>query len=143
MSQIKKEPSVYQFLLTVLREIAGRASEGAAYRKNWGDEFCCDQVAEAWKDTEGSMRSPWMRKINAAEFWSMTAEEQTQLGFGLWDDSGLRLIPLWAFHYIEDDAELTSISGEKELKREVKDLDVRFGCIASGFSKPVQEVVEK
>ena len=133
----KPEYTTAQFLQNVLREIAGRASEGSAYREHWGDKFACDQVAMAWKDDSGPMREARNRRLTLADFWTLTESEMNSLGFGKWGDSGLQLIPLWAFNYIADGEVLTSISGDTVIKGKDKiDLDVRFGCIAFGFANP-------
>lgn len=125
--------TTFDYLNSVRNSIATRAAEGCAYDK-WSDEFARKEVREAWEDTSGVMRTSWDRRVTKAEFDLMTDKEKTILGFSLWNENGLRLIPLWAFNYIADGEELTSISGDVVTKGiDNIDLDVRAGCIAFGF----------
>lgn len=63
---------------------------------------------------------------------TLNETEMELLGFGKWnEDTGLRLIPLWAKPFIEN-IEVTSISGDIKMLDEAED-DSRFGCIAYGI----------
>lgn len=75
-------------------------------------------------------------------FADLTSSEAETLGFGLWDESGLRLVPLWLYDHIAEGQELTCISGEKvvvgpDYKTQgvagYIDNDHRGGMIAWGF----------
>lgn len=136
--------STYEYLLSVLRELANSAASGVAYSEHWTPEFSRNQVNEVWRDLGAGLRGRRERRITADEFWTMTPEQMTALGFGVWDDSGLRLIPLWAYNYIADGEELVCISGEKQSKgSDGVDLDTRFGCIPYGFAAPVTKTLPK
>jgi len=63
---------------------------------------------------------------------TLNETEMELLGFGKWDeDTGLRLIPLWAKPFIKN-IEVTAIDGEK-IMLDQADNDIRFGCIAYGI----------
>lgn len=130
------EQNTAEFLQSVLKEIATRASMGAAYEKNWDADFARKEVVEAWKDSAGPMRKARNRKVTVEELKAIPVDTLRQLGFGGWDDS-LTLIPIWAWNYIADGETLTCINGGKATKgADDIDLDVRFGCIAHGFDTP-------
>lgn len=125
--------NAYQYLNSVLRRIVNEAAMGAAYDK-WSDDFARNEVRTAWSDTKGIMTTPWERRVTVDELRDLTEDEFYSLGFMLWED-GQRLIPLWAFNYIADGEEFTSIMGSKVIKgQDDIDLDVRFGCIAFYFT---------
>ena len=125
----------YDFLSSVLRELAGSAAMGAAY-SSWSDEFARKEARMVWTDAEVPLRRPRDRKVTVAELSTMETTALRALGFGAWDEH-LTLIPLWAWHYIADGEVLTCIDGETSVKgRDDIDLDVRFGCIAHGFPTP-------
>ena len=126
-----------EFMQSVLKEIATRASMGAAYEKNWDADFARKEVVEAWKDTPGSMRKARHRKVTVAELEAIPVATLRSLGFGAWDEK-LTVIPLWAWNYIADGETLTCIDGSQSVKgKDDIDLDVRFGCIAFGFATPL------
>jgi hypothetical protein len=119
-------------LYTVLRSLANRAAQGAAY-SSWSDEFARKEVREVWADKPSIFRERIVQRVTVADLQAVPVESLNLLGFGNWDDD-LTLIPLWAWNYIADGEELTSINGETKRKGvEEIDLDVRFGCIACGF----------
>lgn len=130
------EQNTAEFLQSVLKEIATRASMGAAYEKNWDAEFARKEVIEAWKDESASMRKARHRRVTVDELKALPVTALRQLGFGGWDEN-LTVIPLWAWNYIADGETLTCIDGNQHVKGKGNiDLDVRFGCIAFGFETP-------
>jgi len=59
-------------------------------------------------------------------------------------DGTIRLIPLWAYNYVGDGETLVSIDGSPAVKgKDEIDLDVRFGCIAYGFTDPRRVIDDK
>ena len=62
----------------------------------------------------------------------MTISELFECGFGKWDDiSDLFLIPIWLYHFINEDVELTSLYGyEKSTIKDGIDKDHRLGYLA-------------
>lgn len=130
------EQNTADFLQSVLKEIATRASMGAAYEKNWDANFARKEVVEAWKDERGHMRKARHRKVTVDELKALPVTTLRQLGFGGWEE-GLTVIPLWAWNYIADGETLLCIDGKPYVKgKDAIDLDVRFGCIAFGFETP-------
>ncbi len=98
----------------------------------WNDEFKLKEIRDAYIKfiTE-----------NVVDWRKFTKSELVELGFNNWDDD-LVLMPLWAFHICESGLTLTSISGDKSIKGENKiDTDVRYGCIAHGFT--VKELLRR
>lgn len=127
------ETSTDEFLQSVLREIATRASMGAAY-KTWADEFVRQEVEEAWADIESPLRRSRNRTVTVLELKAIPVTTLRALGFGNWN-SNLTLIPLWAYHYIAEGETLVSISGDTAVTgTDEIDLDVRGGCVAYGFT---------
>jgi len=133
--------TVLENLESVLREIASRASQGAAYAA-WTDAFARKEVQEAWEDREATMRKARGFRVTVEQLRQIPKADLYRIGFGNWDDGAQTLIPLWAYHYIANGEELTSIGGDKVTKTDHSqerghadyiDLDVRFGCVAWGF----------
>jgi hypothetical protein len=113
-----------------------RAAMGAAYRDSWGNDYVVKSLREAWEATDAP------RRLTVAELMELSDETLRSFGFGSWDGA-LTLVPLWAYPLLAHGEVLTSISGdtgtvgeEVEPGRPAIDLDVRFGCIAYGFTKP-------
>jgi hypothetical protein len=124
-------------LRRVLLRIANRAAMGAAYAK-WPDDFCRSEVREVWLAEPEAL-------FTTAELAAKGRDYLDSIGFGRWDEEGdLYLIPIWAWNYVADGETLTSISGDTKVKGgpDEIDLDVRFGCIAWGFSVPETEVAQ-
>lgn len=93
------------------------------------------EIREVWGDVQSVMRRARNRRVTIAELDALTDDELFALGFGNWDGA-LRLIPLWAWNYIANGEELTSISDTVKVKgRDEIDNDVRFGCIAWGWKR--------
>jgi hypothetical protein len=119
-----------QFLHNVSRDILSRAAQASAYAK-WPDDFARKEVREAWT---GENRG-WDLHLTVAQLQTLTPDERERFGFGLWDDAGPVLLPLWAFNIVADGETLFSINGATAVKGQDEiDLDVRFGCIAWGFA---------
>lgn len=118
--------STVEYLHNLQNVFASRAAQGAAYH-SWSDKFAREEVLEFWLNKEGA------RRLSKNDILSVNRTQLWELGFGNWDGK-LILIPLWVYNYIADGEILTSISGEEKIKGQDNiDLDVRFGCIASGF----------
>lgn len=97
--------------------------------EGWSDEFSYKEIREKYANIKEEL------KDIIGDVTTLSLEELKELGFSKWsEESGLRLIPLWAFDLIPDGAELESIGGEKAVKgKDEIDLDARFGCIAWGL----------
>lgn len=123
----------FDLLKSALMNIAVKASMECAYQQNWSADFARSEVAEIWENSRDLIDGK--RDVTGSDILSLTSDQQHDLGFRMWDDDGPILIPLYAFHYIADGEELTSISGERLVKgSDDIDLDVRCGCIAYGFA---------
>jgi hypothetical protein len=74
-------------------------------------------------------------RVTVADLLAIPLADLYALGFGNWtEESGLILIPDWAYWLIADGETLTDISDEQSAKgADNIDLDTRFGCIAFGF----------
>lgn len=124
-------PTPYERLVNARDELLNRAAQAAAY-DNWSNEFTRNHLRETWRNSDIGLRKP-IEQITLADLLSLDEDERRNLGFIMWDDN-LVLIPLWAWHYVVDDVELTNINGDTKIKgKDNIDLDVRFGCIAYGF----------
>jgi hypothetical protein len=94
-----------------------------------------------WLDEGNGLRRRRLRTVTVAELQAISSDDMFSLGFHRWDEK-LRVIPLWAWHYIDPDAEVTCIDGTKVRRGEDNnDLDVRGGCVAYGF--PSEEASEE
>lgn len=136
------ERSVFDKLNSLLLSFVSEAAQASAYTK-WDDAFSRRTIRDIWADNAGPLRKKVGWKFTAEDLRTMSIDQLNTLGFRNWDDSGLRLIPLWVWNYIADGEELTSISKEKKLKiADESDLDTRGGCVAYGFvlHAPVEEI---
>lgn len=125
--------TTFSNMTSILRAIATSAAMGAAY-PSWDDAFARKEVRNEWLNTSDTMRRRNPIIFSALDIKGLSPDEMDMLGFGVWSkESGLRLIPLWLFHYISDETKLTSIDGSTSMKPDC-DLDVRFGCIAFGIA---------
>lgn len=105
------------------------AASAAAY-ENWEPEFAVKEVRSAWKG-EG-LKTTF--KVTVEDLRMLPEKDRSDLGIGSWDGV-LMLIPLWMFPLIADGETLTGISGEeKVIGKDYIDLDIRFGCIAWGYT---------
>lgn len=125
--------SACDFLNRILLILAARAAEGAAY-ESWSDEFARKQTRSVWTNSPDLWYKKIDRKLAVVELQQMKPSELDTLGFGrftLDDGRIIRLIPLWAWNFI-DTSVLIDIFGI-ERKDTNKDLDNRGGCTAFGF----------
>jgi len=91
----------------------------------WGDDFKLKQIREAYDK---------FCEDQDIDFTKFTKDELFELGFSSWDEN-LIVMPLWAYHICKDGLTLTSIDGDTAVKGKSDiDTDVRFGCIAWGFT---------
>lgn len=124
-------PTPYERLVSARDELLNRAAQAAAY-DNRPSEYTHYHMSEIWRNSDKGLRKP-IEQVTLADLLSLDEDERRNLGFHNWDES-LILIPLWAWHYIIDGVELTSIHGKPKIKGvDSIDLDTRFGCIAYGF----------
>jgi len=135
MTEIPKL-TTYQYLNLVLRRIADESAMCSAYKK-WSDEYSRKELRRVWSADENDPFERWKRRVTVAELQGLTETERYSLGFLAFKD-GQCLVPLWAFNYIADGEEFTSITGEEVVKgTDYMDLDVRAGCLAFWF--PIEE----
>jgi hypothetical protein len=121
------DKSTETYLFSILKQIATRAAMGSAY-KNWSDDFARKDIKEVWQNKSGK------RQLTIKELASVNRTTLWTLGFGNWDGK-IILIPLWVYNYIADGEELISINGKTNIVgKDDIDLDVRYGCIALGFT---------
>jgi hypothetical protein len=128
--------SPQDLLFNVRNRIVNAASMAVAYRESWTPDFGIKEIAEAWESGD----APYRLKVD--DLIGIGDDDLYALGFRTWDGA-LTLIPLWAYRLIADGEVLHSINGDTgtvgamtaEGRPEI-DLDVRFGCIAYGFTKP-------
>ena len=97
---------------------------------NWTDEFKMSVIKEIPSIVKGWEKEYGSFKIDPN---LLTMEDTEKLGFGKWDDSDLRLIPLWLFPFLSEELEVYSINGKKITKLSDMDNDNRFGCLAYGI----------
>ncbi len=128
----------FNFLSSVMRELCSTAAQGAAY-ESWSDEFARKEVREVWKDETAPLRNARHRRVSVEQLQTLTEDELGILGFMRFDND-LRVVPLWAWHYIANGETLICIFGDTLVKNEDPiDLDVRGGCIAYGFVSKEKE----
>jgi len=93
--------------------------------ESWSDDFRLSEIRDAYNTFTDD---------NDVDWRLFTKDELVSLGFSAWDED-LILVPLWAYQICKDGVELTSFYGEKVVKgKDMIDTDVRFGCIAFGFT---------
>lgn len=127
--------SVYEILRSIQNEIISIACQGVAYEKSWPSDFARKEVSACWKNEEDIFRKKRDFSFTPEDLKDIDLKDLHMMGFGNWGKDGIILIPLWAYHYIADGTELTSIMGVVAVKGEDDiDLDVRGGCIAYGFA---------
>lgn len=116
-----------QKLEAIRNNLLSRAAQVAAY--NWDGEFCKEEIREFWK--AGKLK---IDPITVKDLKKLSRKTLYANGFGNWNDK-LILIPLWMWNYIAEGEELTSIMGKAcKTGSGWKDLDVRAGCVAYGFT---------
>lgn len=132
-----------KLLWSVAFSLANNAACGAAYKKSWGADYALKTNEEIWTNQDSF--GAWKRKpslVTVKDLREIGVESLRQLGFSVWDEKGLVLIPIYAYNYIADGETLVCIDGKEVVKtaesREMGsanyiDLDVRAGCIAFGF----------
>lgn len=124
---------VYTALISILRDLANKASEGCAY-KSWDSDYARKTTEEAWLDNEGIFRRKIGRRFTFEKISLLNEQELHALGFFKWDEAGLRLVPLWVYNYIADGEEFICINGKRHIKgTDNINLDTRMGAIAYGF----------
>lgn len=126
----------FNYLNSILLELAAEAAQASAY-KQWDDKFTRESIRDIWMDGDAPLRRKRNQQVSIGELLALSHDELSSLGFQKWDKT-LRLIPLWAYHYIADGETLIGINGKTVIKdafNDDVDLDVRFGCIAYGFQK--------
>jgi hypothetical protein len=95
----------------------------------WTDKFKLSEIKDIPEIVKGWEKEHGSFKIEPN---LLTMEDTKKLGFGKWDKSDLRLIPLWLFPFLSDELEVYSINGKKVTNLSDIDRDNRFGCLAYG-----------
>lgn len=121
---MENEPTVFEKALSLMIWLVNQAACGNAYnQKDYWVTKAFEQAKEFYN----------------ADFWKevfkLPKEERFKLGFRLWDkDSPGMLVPIWIIESLPDDFELETVSimgaKNKILVKDLKDKDVRFGCVA-------------
>jgi hypothetical protein len=94
---------------------------------SWSESFSVSQIRDLPARIKGS---DWYRDINPAE---LTKDEMQILGFGLWSDDPIFLIPLWLFPFLADTIKCVDINGGAVLRKSDMSDDNRFGYLAYGI----------
>lgn len=100
------------------------------YKDSWGSDFALKELAMGFS-TKSGFGFTEIPVITKEELVALDKCILYEFGFGNWDGN-LVLIPLWVVGFMDENEEVTSISGDKKKLSEC-DKDVRFGCIAWGF----------
>lgn len=119
-----------------MRLISGQAVDCRVCEERHSRDFMND-MQRLYQDIIQGDRGP---VINWNELLRASKEELNMLGFMNWDNNTkFHLIPLWIFPFVPDDMVLTSFNGVCCKKSELKDLDTRFGCLAYGVMREVED----
>ena len=116
-------------------KIRNRVLSGTAqafhFRNHWGPEFALKEVHRSFSKEKDLGFAP-VETLTIEEIKAVPRSKLYGFGFGNWDDTSLLLIPLWLVSFMEQDLEVTSISGKQSTLGKC-DKDVRGGCIAFGI----------
>lgn len=123
--------TTFEQLLGLQACLLARYAECHNYAKAWGKDFVfktIETLPTSYKDF----------KFDPNE---LTADALKQLGFRLWDDSGLLLIPLWLRPFLKVGSRIVSINGDAQSYSPLEDdSENRLGMLAYGvFGKPEEE----
>lgn len=101
------------------------AAEVDTYSEDWSKDFSVSQTKKSIVAISEQLQDniPWER---------LTKKQLEKLGF-LEMKKDLWCIPIYLYSLIPEEIELTSMSGNKIIKKDNRDLEVRGGCIAYGF----------
>lgn len=125
---MEKRREVNWMMVQAGRVMMNEVEKGICY--GWDTATAYDEIKHMYESLKISIVN------EVGDITTLSNEELAYLGFSKWDDdSGLYLIPLWAFDLIPDGTKLTAIDGETRKKRGTRgiDMDVRFGCLAWGL----------
>lgn len=115
--------TLFEKLLNLQSSLILRYAEAHSYADSWGKDFVFKYVKESPTGFAGFKFDPNQ----------LSLQEMKKLGFRTWDESGLRLIPLWLFSFIQPGSVIVSISGETlKFSPYEEDTDHRFGMLAFG-----------
>jgi hypothetical protein len=84
-----------------------------ANNSGFSNEFCLSQIKEVLQVTKEGPRSDWERLVTCTELQAIPVERLLLMGFSLWDDSNLLLIPFWVTCFLDPMMIITSLSGTK------------------------------
>lgn len=115
-------PTIFENLRHLQNVLLNRMAELQSYAKSWGSEFSFKYIQEIPKAYQSFRFDPNQ----------LTLDEMTSLGFRKWDESGLQLIPLWLFPYIQPGSVITDIFGITSTFSGREDKDNRFGLLSFG-----------
>jgi len=115
----------YELAQNLMFRLARISMEVYEYAANWSDEFSKQHIIER---IESLKNDNSFKTINPTKF---TEAELINLGFGIWQDNGMYLIPFWMCQFLEDGFDCISITGEKVIfNEETCDNDHRYGQLA-------------
>ena len=125
-------PTIFEDLRHLQNVLLNRMAELQSYAKSWGSEFSFKYIQEIPKGYQDFKFDPNQ----------LTLDEMTSLGFRKWDESGLQLIPLWLFPYIQPGSVITDIFGDTSTFSGKEDKDNRFGLLSFGVVPKVSKSTE-
>ena len=115
-------PTIFEDLRHLQNVLLNRMAELQNYAQSWGSEFSFKYIQEIPKAYQSFRFDPNQ----------LTLDEMSSLGFRRWDESGLQLIPLWLFPYIQPGSVITDIFGITSTFSGREDKDNRFGLLSFG-----------
>ena len=126
-------PTIFEDLRHLQNVLLNRMAELQNYAQSWGSEFAFKYIQEIPKAYQSFRFDPNQ----------LTLDEMTSLGFRKWDESGLQLIPLWLFPYIQPGSVITDIFGITSTFSGKEDKDNRFGLLSFGVVPKASKSTER
>lgn len=119
----KREMTVFEEAVNLMRYLSNRAGVGYEYDKHWGEKTRVKEINEAFEN---------IKKQHDADFWNsvfaLSEYEKQLLGFCKWAYEEKEMcIPIWIWACLPDDMPIGGNANGK-LKKDL-DNDTRFGCV--------------
>lgn len=125
-------PTIFEDLRHLQSVLLTRMAELQNYAQSWGSEFAFKYIQEIPEAYQSFRFDPNQLTLN----------EMTSLGFRKWDESGLQLIPLWLFPYIQPGSVITNIFGITTTFSGNEDKDNRLGLLSFGVIPRTSKVAK-